>query len=304
MNRYVRTPDTVTYKEVIDSQYKLSSSLFLKLVIPNAHSKKLADFLSRKLNRSDLGVEVGSLSYIDKSPKYFLRTKALQDYSYIPEITSETMLPILPKDFVNMHLKKGDVIISKDSNIGEIVILEKDYSDCMLSGALYKLPVKEEWKYYLLAFIKHDIFREQLNAIVPKGATIRHAKTLFIDCLIPLPNSNAENAVKYVSLLTEAIVNKQVLIKQRHAEILRLIDEELHNNQKENTFEYKYPKLNDLIGNERMDVSIYQPVFQEHLFLVTNYNKGYKNIYDWGFTLSRGQNLQVSNIGVSIYSEH
>ena len=77
MNRYVRTPDTVTYKEVIDSQYKLSSSLFLKLVIPNAHSKKLADFLSRKLNRSDLGVEVGSLSYIDKSPKYFFANEGI-----------------------------------------------------------------------------------------------------------------------------------------------------------------------------------------------------------------------------------
>ena len=148
MNRYVRTPDIVSYNEVVNSQYKLSSSLFLKLVIPNANSKKLAYFLSRKLDRTDLGVEVGSLSYIDKSSKYFLRTKALQDYSYILELNSETMLPILPKDFVNMHLKKGDVVISKDSNIGEVVILEKDYPDCMLSGALYKLPIKEEWKYY------------------------------------------------------------------------------------------------------------------------------------------------------------
>lgn len=304
MNRYVRTPDTVSYNEVVNSQYKLSSALFLKLVMPNTNSKKLSDFLSRKLNRSDLGVEVGSLSYIDKSPKYFLRTKALQDYSYIPEITSETMLPILPKDFVNMHLKKGDVIISKDSNIGEIVILEKDYSDCMLSGAIYKLPVKEEWKYYLLAFIKHDIFREQLNAIVPKGATIRHAKTLFLDCLIPLPNSNAENAVKYVSLLTEAIVNKQVLIKQRHAEILRLIEEELRINQKENTFEYKYPTLKDIETVGRLDTGLYSPVFQKNITLIKSYSHGYaKNIYELGYKLSRGQNLQESNIGKSVYSE-
>ncbi|MBQ7530356.1 MAG: hypothetical protein IJT12_01440 [Paludibacteraceae bacterium] len=304
MNRYVRTPDAVSYNEVVNSQYKLSSSLFLKLVMPNANSKKLADFLSRKLNRTDLGVEVGSLSYIDKSPKYFLRTKALQDYSYIPELTSETMLPILPKDFVNMHLRKGDVVISKDSNIGEVVILEKDYPDCMLSGALYKLPLKEEWKYYLLAFIKHDIFREQLNAIVPKGATIRHAKTLFLDCVIPLPNNNAENVIKYVSILTEAIINKQVLIKQRHAEILRLIDEELYNNQKEATFTYQLPTLKDLQEVGRLDTGLYSSVFKESINLIHSYSGGYKNnIYALGYKLNRGQNLQESNIGKSIYSD-
>lgn len=306
MNRYVRTPDIVSYNEVVNSQYKLSSSLFLKLVIPNANSKKLAYFLSRKLDRTDLGVEVGSLSYIDKSSKYFLRTKALQDYSYIPELNSETMLPILPKDFVNMHLKKGDVVISKDSNIGEVVILEKDYPDCMLSGALYKLPVKEEWKYYLLAFIKHDIFREQLNAIVPKGATIRHAKTLFLDCLIPLPNCNAENVVKYVSLLTEAIVNKQVLIKKRHAEILRLIEEELQNNQKPNTFEYHLPTLKDLKEVGRLDTGLYTESYWKKDTCIKNYNNGYTPFLELNkgdVDISRGQNLQESNIGKSIYDD-
>lgn len=303
MNRYVRTPDIVTYNEVVNSQYKLSSSLFLKLVIPNANSKKLAYFLSRKLDRTDLGVEVGSLSYIDKSSKYFLRTKALQDYSYIPELNSETMLPILPKDFVNMHLKKGDVVISKDSNIGEVVILEKDYPDCMLSGALYKLPVKEEWKYYLLAFIKHDIFREQLNAIVPKGATIRHAKTLFLDCLIPLPNCNAENVVKYVSLLTEAIVNKQVLIKKRHAEILRLIEEELQNNQKPNTFEYHLPTLKDLKEVGRLDASLYKQFYKQKLFLITNYINGSTPLTEQELTLIPGPSLELKLLGTRIDSD-
>lgn len=306
MNRYVHTPDTVSYNEVVNSQYQLSSSLFLKLVIPNANSKKLADFLSRKLERSDLGVEVGSLSYIGKSPKYFLRTKALQDYSYIPELTSETMLPILPKDFVNMNLKRGDIIISKDSNIGEVVILDKDYPNCMLSGALYKLPLKEEWKYYLLAFIKHDIFREQLNVIVPKGATIRHAKTLFLDCLIPIPNINSEKVVKYISLLTEAIVNKQILIKQRHAEILRLIDEELRNNQKESTDTYHFPTLQELQKVGRLDTGLYSKRFWIQNAKIKNYKNGYTSflkLNNGNVNITRGQNLQESNIGKSIYED-
>jgi len=46
--------------------------------------------LERDLQRSDLGNEVGALNYIGKSSKYFLRTKALQKYSFLPEINSET----------------------------------------------------------------------------------------------------------------------------------------------------------------------------------------------------------------------
>ncbi len=137
----------------------------------------------------------------------------------------------MPNSFVKMNLKAGDLIISKDSNIGEIVILDKDYPNVMLSGALYKLPVSQ-YKYYLLAMMKHAIFREQLDFIVPKGATIRHAKTLFLDCEIPMPNENSENVIQFVENLTQAIVNKQRLIKERHRAILPLIEKELLDNQK------------------------------------------------------------------------
>ena len=181
MSSYIHTPKTISINDIEEKNYNLSSSQYKELIMPNNNYKRVKEFLSRKLNRSDLGIEVGSLSYIDKSPYYFIRTKALQEYSYLPIFTNETALPILPSEFVQMNLKEGDLLISKDSNIGEIVILDKDYPNYMLSGAIYKLPVKDEWRYYLLAFIKHDIFREQLDFMVPKGATIRHAKTMFLD---------------------------------------------------------------------------------------------------------------------------
>ncbi len=88
----------------------------------------------------------------------------------------------------------------------------------MLSGALYKLPVSDK-KFYLLAFIKQNIFREQLDFMVPKGATIRHAKTIFLDCKIPMPNHNTDNTIKFVEVLTQAIINKEQLIKERHESI-------------------------------------------------------------------------------------
>ena len=302
MNKFVKAPDFVTFNECIENDFKLSSSLYTKLIMKNTNVKLVSDFLLKNLSNSDLGTEIGSLSYIDKSTHYFLRTKGLQKHSFIPVITKESALPMLPTDFVNMNLMKGDLIISKDSNIGEIAILEKDYPNYMLSSAIYKLPVKEEWKYYLFAMIKHAIFREQLDAIVPKGATIRHAKTLFLKCLIPLPNKNLNEVIRYISAITKQIIEKESLIQKRHEDILRLIETELLQNQNDVKFRYNLPCINEVEQIGRLDTSLYSQYFKNQIFKITNYKYGSKNIFELDFTLSRGQNLQVSNIGDSIYS--
>lgn len=41
-----------------------------------------------------------------------------------------------------MNLKEGDLIISKDGNIDEIAILDKDYPNYMLLGVLYKILIE------------------------------------------------------------------------------------------------------------------------------------------------------------------
>ncbi len=175
-NKYIQTPESISFNCIANKKFTLSSSQYMDLIMPNDNYMFVKDFLSRKLRRSDLGNEVGAINYIKESPYYFLRTKALQSHSFLPDITSA--IPIMPKVFVNQNLKEGDLLISKDSNIGEIVILDKDYRNFMTSSAIYKLPIKK-YKYYLLACVKHKLFREQLDFIVPKGATIRHAKTDF-----------------------------------------------------------------------------------------------------------------------------
>lgn len=301
-NNYIKTPTTISFSNIVEKGYTLSSSQYMDLVMSNKNFLYVKDFLSRPLQRKDLGFEVGSSNYIRKSTHYFLRTKALQQYSFLPEITSETALPIMPNCFVSMNLKKGDLIISKDSNIGEIVILDRDYTNYMLSGALYKLPVIDK-KFYLLAFIKHNIFREQLNFMVPKGATIRHAKTMFLDCKIPIPTTNVDKTIKFVELLTQAIINKEQLIKKRYDKILQLIEQELLNNQNSEEFKFELPSINEVENAGRLDTNLYREQFKKIVFQIENYTKGFQTIQELGFSLSRGQNLQVSNIGDSVYSK-
>lgn len=300
--RYIKTPRSISINSLEQNEYNLSSSQYMDLVIPNKNYLYIKDFLSRPLKRSDLGIEVGSINYIGKSSYYFLRTKALQSHSFLPEITFESALPILPKAFHNADLKEGDLLISKDSNIGEIVILDKNYANYMLSGAIYKLPVTKH-KYYLLAFIKHQIFREQIDFMVPKGATIRHAKTMFLDCKIPMPNINTDDTIEFVEVLTKAIINKEKLIKQKHSEILKTFETELRENQKPNQFKYDFPTINEVSEIGRLDTSRYSKKYKLYEFLIKNYEHGHFKLSDCGYKAKRGQNLQLSNIGQSFYSD-
>ncbi|ARJ57385.1 hypothetical protein CCUN_1818 [Campylobacter cuniculorum DSM 23162 = LMG 24588] len=270
---YVDIPREISSKEILENGCNLSSNAYKKLLMKNKNFKTLGELLIRNLERSDLGIEVGSLSYVPNSAFKFMRAKALQRYSFLPEITDESLLCILPQSFVNMDLKEGDVIISKDSNIGEVIILEKDYPNTMLSGAMYKLPLAHH-KYYILAMIKHRIFREQLDFIVPKGATIRHARQLFLECKIPFPNFNAKQSIEFIETLAKSIIYKEKLIKERHTKILKLIESELLENQKPNVFKYAYPTFAELQESGRLDTGIYCEEFKKIDFLIKNYNRG------------------------------
>lgn len=294
---------STSYKDVVNLKYNLAPYQLDILAFDNKNAYLVKDFLSRDIKKTDNGVEVGSDKYISNSPYYFLRAKSLQANSFLLELIGDSFVPMNPKVFVNYKLEKGDVLISKDSNIGEVVILDKDYPNFMPSGALYKLPLDTD-KYYLLAFMKSDIFKDQLDLKVPKGATIRHAGKKFLECKIPYPNKkNKDQIVQYIEVLVKAIIGKEKEIRSKHDRILELIELELKENQiKTSNYIYTLPKISDVRKNNRLNGAFYYADFKEKEYVIKNYYGGYKNIYDLGFEVSRGQNLQVSCIGRSVYS--
>ena len=71
-NSYVKTPTAISFSHIVEKDFTLSSSQYMDLVMPNEKFLFVRDFLSRPLQRKDLGVEDGSLIYIGKSTNYFL----------------------------------------------------------------------------------------------------------------------------------------------------------------------------------------------------------------------------------------
>lgn len=264
-----------TFKSIKGKDCLLSSSLHKQINVANENYLPLRSLLSRELNRNDLGKEVGSINYVSGSNFFFTKTKALQAYSFLPVLNSESTESIMPQAFVDHNLKAGDIILSKDSNIGETVILDKDYPNYMLSGALYKLPLNESDKFYIIAFIKHRYYREQLNRLVPKGATLRHAGTKFLDCNIPFPVNNKETIVNYVSNITKKIVEIEIEIKKRDSEINDIIETELNKNQHTSTiYNFSHATYSKLTIGKRLDTGVYSDTFQRITHLLTNYKGG------------------------------
>lgn len=68
---------------------------------------------------------------------------------------------------------------------------------------------------------------------------------------------------------------------------------------------FSYPRLSEILAANRLDAKIFSSEFKQKYSLIKNYKHGVHTIYELGFSLSRGQNLQISNIGESVYStEH
>lgn len=263
-----------TFTSIKKKNCLLSSSLYNPIETDERHIL-LRNLLSRELNRSDLGKEVGSKNYVNGSNFFFIKTKALQSLSFLPNLNSESTETIIPQAFVNHQLEAGDIILSKDSNIGEIIILDKDYPNYMLSGALYKLPLNNSDKLYILAFIKHRYFKEQLNRMVPKGATLRHAGTKFLDCYIPFPVNNKDAIINHISHVTKKIIDIEIIIKKKYSEINDIIESELTDSQKTDlNYNFSHATYKRISVSKRLDTGIYSKTFQLVNHLLTNYKSG------------------------------
>lgn len=307
--RYLNVPLEVSSTDVISHGYKLSAKSHKKINLKNKNFKKLSELLT---GDPIAGKEVGSLAYVKKSEYCFLRTKAIQSTLYSLDLdTNGTFEYIKPKDFKeNVGKNKQrciyeyDLLFVTGGNVGEVALAQTDFENTIYSSHMLKLPVAQQ-KLYLFSFLKHSFCKEQAN-FSPEGA-IKGLDTFDVSYLlnikIPFPNHNEKEVIRYIEELTRAAINKEVEIKRKHNLIHEKISSELVANQKPDQFKYEFPSLDDVRAVNRLDTNLFRPSFRQHEFLIKNYTKGYRSIRNLNFDISRGQNLQISNIGKSIYSD-
>lgn len=297
---YLRVPREIGLDELRRRDFSWSAGMYQRVEIPTASTRLLGDLL----HGYDKGHDPGSVFYVPQSPYYFIRTKALQPYSDLISRKGDAITPLSPKAFKDMELSDGDILLSKDSNIGECAMVDGDtWRTHTLSGGVLRLRPMID-RHYLLAFLKHPLFTTELRAKVPRGATIAHANDLWLECHIPFPNqTDGARVVAYVGALMQAIVEKQIAIRERQSEIFRRIESELLLNQRSGAFRYSYPTSDEVRATTRLDTGLYCRGFQEFQQQVRGYRKGATTLSELGIRSRRGPNLAVSVIGKALYSE-
>ena len=309
--QYTISPKEISMEDIVSNNCSFSPLDYRGVKIKNTNIKTVGKLLD---GDCILGNEVGSLAYIPiESPYKFLRTKSLQKSNFQLNLnTPNSYEYIKPIDYLankgkneEKIIKEGDLLFVTGGNVGEVAIAQS-LGNTIFSSHIARLPISKN-KLYLFAFLKSGFGKEQAN-FGPIGS-IGGLDTFTIDTLqnikIPFPNQvDKENIVEYVEVLVQAINNKEKEIRRKDRLIFDLIENELLDNQKPNKFRYEYPNIKEISKmNSRLETGMYSKEFKEMDFLLENYMYGYQRLSDLGYIISRGQNLQVSSIGRSVYSE-
>lgn len=293
--QYIKVPNTISLQEYVDNDFCLAPSKYSRF-LPNENIvfKPLASLCTESIKKLKVSVkleysysEIGDISVSDgsiASSKYFGLN-----------IPSET-----PKE-----VRQNDILIStvRTYRGGVGFVSEKNKNHCCSPALLVIRDVDETkiTKEYLFSVLRTNFFIEQILGFQNRGMYPRLDKKAMEHILIPIPKD--KNIIPFITVLVKAYLNKLTLIRKRHKAILKTIETELSENQKSAMFSFELPKINELEEVGRLDTNLYREHFKNVVFVIQNYKNGFETISDLGFTLSRGQNLQVSNIGESIYSK-
>jgi hypothetical protein len=155
---------------------------------------------------------------------------------------------------------------------------------------------------YIYSFLRSEFFTEQVWSMLNRGLYPRMDKGALHRILIPITRSRS--SAKWVSRLAQAIADKAQAIRGKHAALMAAIRVELLGNQKGRHIPPQGDvAIEEILSKGRLDAAVYSSEFRSKTDLITGYRHGYTDLTGTKMTPTRGQNLQVSCIGKSIYSE-
>ncbi len=151
---------------------------------------------------------------------------------------------------------------------------------------------------YIYSFLRTDFFVEQVWSLLNRGLYPRMDKGALDKILIPI--SSDKRVIQYVSCLTESIIEKEKMIRDKSDAIHNLIQKELKENQKNRQFQYLFPSISDLSSLRRLDAVIYDQEYKSKIWVVENYAHGYDTPRKAGFTITPGPSLEIKIIRTRI----
>jgi len=120
-------------------KFSWSPSSYRQIIIPNSNVRAVRDLLDSS-DPFTKGIEPGSIYYLKESTHFLIRTKAIQEHSSLIYPKGDAIIPVNPRIFSSPELIPGDILLSKDSNVGQcVIILEDRWNNYMFSGGVVRL---------------------------------------------------------------------------------------------------------------------------------------------------------------------
>ena len=303
MASYIVKPKSVRKSQIFEKEFSLSGFAFRYVNHKNQNYQLLGD--EQILAKNIKGFEPGSKEYVDFSENYFIRISEMDDLGFSFDVKKDTkkIRPVVNEN-KNRYIDNGDICYQTASNVGNVCFYKG--IKAFYNSHIRKLELKKD-KYYIFAVLKSKFGKEQVDVTGSIKGVDNFREEYLLHTKIPFPttknNPAPENVEKLVSLIVQNIIDKEEQIRAKNKLIDEKIEQELRENQKENSFSYAYPKISEIKEEGRLDTGLYETEYKNFNFLVKNYAEGFFKLEDKGYEISRGQNLQITNIGKSYYSE-
>ncbi|MBQ9161033.1 MAG: restriction endonuclease subunit S [Methanobrevibacter sp.] len=267
----------INFNQIIDNNYSFSAKLYETRQERYVKSCKLRDFLISPVKK---GIEIGSDAYTLNKQFRFIRTSNILKTSFLVDETSCVGVP--ESFFENHDLNENSILIVKDGSLGNVAFLDKDYQSFMISSGINVLNCRHP--FYVFSILQHELFKENFEYNVASGSTISHAKDIFLDFDIPLPDN--QEVIGFVENIMESIILKERLIRDKIFSLNNYISELLNFNGFDNIGN-SYPTYSDLISVNRLDAGYYSKK--------SMYIRNLIESYDGGFFYLSSDNLKGGN---------
>lgn len=294
-------PSEIDIKSILNNGMNLSPNNYKLVSIKNKNKIKLRDLLDPQIPFVR-GVEPGSGAYVKSSSAKFIRNSCITKFDFC--IQNEKSLFVNPNKMQSSKIENEEVFLATDANIGEASIFldeaaqNKEY---YFSSGIVKLNIKKDVdKFFLLSLLRDSYFLEQLDAMTPKGSTIRHSGDKALDCYLPMPKEGKQSWVKSaLGILAKVISLSEIIARNKIKKIYSIYECELGKSE----FYYSLPTIKTLFTETRVDAGFYSQKVEEVFSLVENYNYGYSTLGELGYSIKRGPNLAKRDLGRSLQTD-
>ena len=206
-----------------------------------------------------------------------------------------------------IEVRKNDVLLSTVRTYrGGIGWVSSDDQQSVASNAIMNFCGVTDYVpgltlQYVYSFLRSDFFIEQVWSLLNRGLYPRVERDALDKILIPIPEDWQK--IELVTGLTQAIIDKESMIRVLHRKILDTLHSELTGGRTAEDFHYAHPTVDDIRILNRLDTGLYCREFKSFKHLVDNYESGSTCLSKLGVRSRRGPNLAVSVLGNSSISK-